>query len=91
MSEYIKSKGGIQVLNQLPQIPGYKRPTEDDEFNELGESQGITSNRAQIEDDIVSSSYQKKIIRGGQASMNQKPKIRGGSRASFSLGAHNVT
>ena len=37
LTEYIKSKGGISVLNQLPQVPGYKRPSED-EMNELGES-----------------------------------------------------
>lgn len=90
LTDYIKSKGGIAVLNELPFVKVDKKQR-DDGFGELEESQAIASIRAQHDDDIVSSSHHKKIIRGGAASTNQKPKIRGGSRASFSLGAHNIT
>jgi hypothetical protein len=88
LTEFIQKKGGIEVLNSLPNDEKYKNTNTKNEFEDyIGNiAAGVDiSEQAQASnyEDMVQQNQSKKIIRGGKQSISGKPPtIRGGQRTS---------
>lgn len=89
LTEFIQKKGGIEVLNSLPNDEKYRNTNTKNEFEDyIGNiSTGIeTSEQAQAsvyDENNQLNNQPKKIIRGGKQSIAGKPPtIRGGQRTS---------
>lgn len=83
LTEFLKKKGGIEMLNSLPNVSSYQN-TQRNEFEEfIGFKFGRDGNESVFGEQSVYGVNQNKIsIRGGKESGNGRPVIRGGNRTS---------